>query len=165
MTALTDQATERAAADQAFYAALVEHRILARHTPHQQCEQCPPLPAYMTRALATQWPGVVADPTRCDGAPTLVGTRIQTHDIADTVWWRGVPTATTEWDLTRDDVILACWYQAHHGYRRWAQWANTNKTGFWARPFDQVPDPPNHANGLADSQPTAAVSNTPDNQR
>jgi uncharacterized protein (DUF433 family) len=101
------------------------------------------------------------DPGRHGGDPCCGGTRVPVNLVVATVWRDGVDTAIDCWDLTRGQVLNACWYAAvinmvdiykHRGtgYRsrggpwrgRWGDWAEQVHGRLWSSDVADVPDPP-----------------------
>lgn len=88
-------------------------------------------------------PGVMA------GLPCIAGTRIPAKQIAG-CWWRGAyPTVDSlgdTYDLTRAQVLVACWYMALSGgprwRNRWGAWAASAGSEMWRGRSDLVPPPP-----------------------
>lgn len=95
-------------------------------------------------------PHVTVDPRVYSGQPTIRGLRIPTRMIAEIVYERD---ERPEWilenyDITRDDVLVACWFEATHGRSRklrkvWRDWATENFPILWrSGSWDGVPYPP-----------------------
>ena len=91
------------------------------------------------------------------GAPTVAGVPVSA--VLPTVWLEGVGTACDEFDLTRPQVLTACWFAAAYGMddaweqdgwhtsgrvwrKRWGPWASEWYGLMWRRKWDGVPDPP-----------------------
>lgn len=115
----------------------------------------------MTTAPACE--AVWIDPGRCGGDPCCGGTRVPVHLVAGMVWRDGVDAATDCWDLTRTQVLHACWYAAvinvvtiykrkGPGYStrrgpwraRWGDWAEQAHDQLWHNDTTDIPDPPRH---------------------
>ncbi|MFF0822498.1 DUF433 domain-containing protein [Micromonospora haikouensis] len=84
------------------------------------------------------------------GHPHLRG--IPTDAVAGMVWaGEAVETVCDEYDMTRHEVLLCCWWEGSQGeYRRqWKTWATEAQPmlGGWVKPFDlaAIPDPPSRA--------------------
>lgn len=95
------------------------------------------------------WPVVVADPRIRFGRPRVGHTA--TEDVAGMIWaGEPVDVVCDEYELTRHQVLLACWFEATYGpprrRRAWREWADqAHRTlGGWTKPFDldAIPDPP-----------------------
>lgn len=123
------------------------------------------VPAYaienLTEALtpdqSTPMPHVWASPDMKGGTPVINGRRLGAEDMADRYWHFGDVyqfEILDSYELTRSELLIACWYTATYGsrtYRRrwndWAQsiWAQTGmveKPSGWWGPLDDVPLPP-----------------------
>jgi uncharacterized protein (DUF433 family) len=95
-------------------------------------------------------PVIVVDPRRQFGRPLIGGTSTET--IADMVAaGDSVDVVCDEFDLTRHQVLLACWHEGLQGTdgrrrRAWHRWANDAHAmlGGHMKPFDldAIPDPP-----------------------
>lgn len=103
------------------------------------------------------------DPARRSGEPLIGGHRLPVELVIGMVWDGDVRTAMLTWDLTRAEVLGACWY-AGIGYpvrlhakdgtyrpyrgpwsKRWGTWAAQVHDALWAVTtvnYDDVPDPP-----------------------
>lgn len=86
------------------------------------------------------------DPARRSGDPCIGGTRLPVDTIIEAAWRNGVPAAIDTWEVTRAQVLGACWYAATYGTRRWRKrwhdWATVNHGAMWGDRYDDVPDPP-----------------------
>lgn len=73
-----------------------------------------------------------------------MGTRIPTHMVAEYMWHDGYSDLTYGYDLTRGQVLVACWYEAEHGtYRKqWSAWVEEHFTKMWHANWKAVPNPP-----------------------
>lgn len=85
-------------------------------------------------------------PGRQGGQPCIGGTRLPVATIARYVWRGSVDLAITAHpDLTRTQVLVACWHQARYGppswRERWADWLGQHESAMWSDRFDQIPDP------------------------
>ena len=93
------------------------------------------------------------NPARMGGQPCIYGTRLSVEQVAGIVWEHGVDEVTNGWDVTRHQVLVACWYavafaemyphQARRGpwRRRWGAWAEGAER--WLRGGDETAqDPP-----------------------
>jgi len=133
------------------------------------CEQCRPLAPTSTRDVQKRdaWavahtagtghtvcrfdgqpgrPVVTVDPAKKAGRPHIRG--LTTEGIAGMVR-AGEPLAIVadEYDLTRHEVVLACWYEGTHGAYRdvWRGWADAVAPGLGGHEpidFDAVHEPP-----------------------
>ncbi len=104
------------------------------------------------------------DPARRSGEPCIGGHRLPVELIVDNVWAEGVDFPQSMWNLTRAEVLVACWYVGAgnvvrlHGnnseyvaYRgswrkRWGAWAKQVHDELWnvtTCDYDAIPDPPN----------------------
>lgn len=89
---------------------------------------------------------VVYDPTiQVPGSPTIEDRRISAEAVANRAWESGIEGACYNWDLGREEVIVACWWAGLFGpsrlrnlYRAWAEIAGAH---LWYGCI-QVPDPP-----------------------
>ena len=82
-------------------------------------------------------------PGRYSGEPCIGGHRLPTEVIAELVSaGDDGQTIIDGYDITRTQVILACWYEARHGQRRnWGDWLNDWEPAMWRGDFDDVPLP------------------------
>lgn len=109
-------------------------------------------------------PQVTVNPAMCSGEPCIMGRRIPVYMVADMVWHWGVDEAIKMWDLTRGEVLVACWYAAvvnvttlyargglarrkrPEPWRgRWIDWAEQVSGDLWRAStvdYDTLPDPP-----------------------
>lgn len=91
-------------------------------------------------------PYVRVEPLMRFGSPHIRG--VSCESIAGMALVEGVAVAMDEYTLRREDVLVACWYMAHYGSRRWRfwqAWAQAMVDELWAsRPVDyaRIPDPP-----------------------
>lgn len=109
--------------------------------------------------MANERPSVVIDPAMLSGTPCISGRRIPVYMVADMVWHNGVDEAMHMWALSREEVLVACWYAASIGTvhiwgnkglkrqptpwpRRWGAWADDEHGNFWRQDYDQITDPP-----------------------
>lgn len=101
---------------------------------------------------------VECSPTVRGGQPTIGG--IPVAAIADRVWaGEGVDAVADDYELTRADVIVACWYAGQYGLpsdrrpplaatrlwrHRWGDWADQANGAPWTTDcdYDQIPEPP-----------------------
>lgn len=90
---------------------------------------------------------VSIDPQMRSGRPCVNGTRIQAEVIAgyvaagDDVTW-----IAEAYNLTREAVLVACWYQAMYERgkwrKHWQQWARDQHDAMWEGRWADVEDPP-----------------------
>lgn len=93
-------------------------------------------------------PVVSVDPAVRFGYPQVRG--VPTDAAAGMVWaGEDVATVADEFNLTRAEVLVACWYETRHerprnGYRAaWQrQWLEQAEWAMWHGNWDDVPDPP-----------------------
>lgn len=89
-------------------------------------------------------------PGRYSGEPCIGGHSISTRQIADSVWYGHADDLERGYDLTREDIIVACWFEARHGRSRkirraWREWLDTHDGTLWhLRPHEwaAMPLPP-----------------------
>jgi uncharacterized protein (DUF433 family) len=91
-------------------------------------------------------PFVAVDPAMRFGRPTVNNTRLSVEAATEHVWAGGsVGEVAEEFDVTRQDVLVACWYAGKYGTkawrRRWGKWADVVHDELWHSRYD-VPDPP-----------------------
>lgn len=72
-------------------------------------------------------PVIVLHPGRLGGTPTIGHSRLPAELVANTYWHHGAREVFLMWDyLTEADILVACWFIAHHGTRteraRWKEW-------------------------------------------
>ena len=89
-------------------------------------------------------PVVTTDPAVRFGRPAVRGVSVVA--VASQVWGgETVGSVAEDFGLTREQVIVACWYQGIHGTRGWRQrwkvWATEAHKELWRSRYD-VPDPP-----------------------
>jgi len=105
-------------------------------------------------------------PGRYSGVPCIGGTRIPLDSVVGLAWVYGVETAMSDYDLTREGVLVACWYAGIYGdvdpyigrspgtarvrrdgrwIKRWRAWADQWQGAMWSGKWDEVPDPPSMA--------------------
>jgi uncharacterized protein (DUF433 family) len=104
-------------------------------------------------------PFVSVDPAMRSGQPTINGTRLPVAAIVGMVWAEGVDAAVEDFDLTRADVLVACWYAGEYGLpgnrrslfpmrlwpKHWATWAAEVHQALWSVSsvdYEAIPDPP-----------------------
>lgn len=95
-------------------------------------------------------PTVWVHPGRYHGEPCIEGHRIPTRMVAEHVYYGTGDSAEFTWDITRDEVMVACWFEAKYGSRKlrrhWAEWLDAHAGLFWhSRDWDQIPYPPSVA--------------------
>lgn len=101
-------------------------------------------------------PEVWTNPGFSFGEPCTANRRIPVETIAGAVRaGDSVDAVAAEFDLTRGDVLVACWYAARHipRWRRrpeWRAWVESREVEFalWhvdTVDYDAVPDPPTAA--------------------
>jgi uncharacterized protein (DUF433 family) len=84
-------------------------------------------------------------PGRLGGKPCIGGTRIPVATVTRYVRGGGGIQAaqTAHPELTRTQVLLACWHAAVCGDApEWAAWAEEQGGALWAGLFDEIPEPP-----------------------
>lgn len=89
-------------------------------------------------------PVVTADPAVSFGRAAVKG--ISAEAIGDPVWaGESLERVGDDFNLTRTEVLVACWYLGAHGSRgwrrRWRDWAGSVH-GDLAHGRYEVPDPP-----------------------
>ena len=89
-------------------------------------------------------PHVWIDPGRMGGTPCLSGRRLPTESVATVTWTRGMAEACSCWDLSRSEVLVACWYEWRHrnSEKPRGRWAKRAFPLLWKGDYDAVPDPP-----------------------
>lgn len=100
-------------------------------------------------------PVVTVDPAVRFGFPAIRG--ISTDAIAGVVWaGESLATVADEYDVTREEVLVACWFEGTHGERkwrkRWGAWAEQVHGEFSNSRYD-VPDPPTGEDPEGDDGP------------
>ena len=83
------------------------------------------------------------------GYPSIEGHRIDTRMVAEHSSTLGGESAMDTWDLTRDEVMVACWFEARYGSRGlkrlWREWLARWETTLWhshEKAWAAVPFPP-----------------------
>lgn len=95
--------------------------------------------------MAVTRPQVVVDPQMRFGAPNVRG--VSYHVLTDAVAaGEDVDSVAAEYDITRNDVLVACWYAGLYGTRTeqtWLKvWALEWHPLMWRGEWDAVEDPP-----------------------
>lgn len=94
-------------------------------------------------------PYIVLDPAQNFGHPAIARTRVQIAHIID--WLEsGDPVAVVqdEYGLTREDLLVACWFEARYGTGAhprddWLDWLEDWEPTLWgAKDYDGIPLPP-----------------------
>lgn len=79
---------------------------------------------------------VWVDPRRMAGQPCIFGTRIPTEQVADLYWYHGLAECVRMWELSRDQVVGAVWFESRYGSKRMRQrfggWAEENQYWLWS---------------------------------
>jgi uncharacterized protein (DUF433 family) len=82
------------------------------------------------------------------GEPCIDNHRITTNLIAS-VWWDGeydLKYITSNWELDKGSVLVACYYEARYGSRiwrkRWKEWLKDNEGILWNGYYSSCPMPP-----------------------
>lgn len=117
---------------------------------------------------AAYWSGVKSgspyvgiSPAMKSGQPTINNTRLPVYIVCGHVWLgETVDEVAAEFDITRGDVLVACWYAGTYGLpserrlglapkpkwrQRWGVWAESVRDALWATrsvDYDTIPDPP-----------------------
>jgi uncharacterized protein (DUF433 family) len=90
-------------------------------------------------------------PGRYSGEPCIGGHRMPTRQVADGILAGfGEREYTNGYDLTRNEVLVACWFEARHGRSRrlrkaWRKWLAKYDGELWSSEpakWDAVPMPP-----------------------
>ncbi len=102
-------------------------------------------------ARVTRWwnqhPCVWVSPGRCSGRPCIGGHRLSVDLIAD-LWWGGSSAVAIQRDyaITREQIVVACWYVARYGTRmwrrRWGRWETDVFQRLWNGRYKGAPLPP-----------------------
>lgn len=92
-------------------------------------------------------PHVSVDPQMRSGRPCVNGTRIPAEALAGYVAaGDDVGFVAEQYNLTREAVLVACWYQATYGKgrwrKRWGEWAEDSHSAMWHGLWADVDDPP-----------------------
>jgi uncharacterized protein (DUF433 family) len=89
-------------------------------------------------------PAIAITPARYDGVPCVAGTSRAVAVVADRARRAGVDEVMRELDLSRPQVLVACWYDAreHADSSPWAVWADEWLFAMRSADWDLVPDPP-----------------------
>jgi uncharacterized protein (DUF433 family) len=95
-------------------------------------------------------PVVTTDPAVKFGEPTVEGRPVEA--LASQIYaGDSLDSVATGFDLTREQVLVACWHQGHHGprfwRRRWGAWAAQAHKELWNSRYD-IPDPPSREEQL-----------------
>ena len=89
---------------------------------------------------------IVYDPTiQMPGTPTIQGHRLSAQQIASRVLKFGIEDEMDDYQLTREEALVACWWGGLHGPRRLRQalraWAENAGWHLWYQ-CASIPDPP-----------------------
>lgn len=108
----------------------------------------------------TTEPHLWITPSRWSGDPCIGGLNVRAETVAERVWAEGVATVMAEWDLSREVVLMACWWwtlyadlpayadvDARCRYGEWCAWAHGYLAAMYGMasapwPKDEIPDPP-----------------------
>ena len=103
------------------------------------------------------------DPARRSGEPCIGGHRLGVELVIESVWYGDVHQAIATYDITRGQVLVACWYagagypvrlhnkrseyKPHRGpwAKRWGPWAADVHQALWQSTsvdYDAIPAPP-----------------------
>lgn len=93
---------------------------------------------------------IVTDPCRRGGAPCIAGTRLDTDLVAGYHWSDGLEGVLQAYPhLTRDGVLVACWWSVRYGKKRWRRrwwdWFRavpSGTGGWWDEDWSAIPLPP-----------------------
>lgn len=111
-------------------------------------------------------PYVSVMPGMYHGEPCVNGHRLPTRMIADHVFDGAGGTAEDTWDITRDEVLVACWFEARYGKSRtmrqaWRPWLERADPVLWhstKEAWAGMPMPPTREDAAA---PAAVQSDEP----
>lgn len=97
-------------------------------------------------------PFVAHDPAMKGGQATVNGTRLTVENLVEHVWSGWTEQQLRDgWDLTRGDILVACWFWANHGgrtwKRRWGSWSDEVYRARSAEDFAAVDWPPTMKDG------------------
>ena len=89
---------------------------------------------------------VVFDPTiQMPGCPTINGHRLGADFIASQVWFSGIVEALRSYELSREELLVACWWAGSFGSRRmrkaFGEWATVAGHHLWYRCIN-IAEPP-----------------------
>ena len=88
---------------------------------------------------------VVHDPAVRSGAPTIENHGLEAEFMARRVLKFGVASEMEDYELTREEVLVACWWAGAYGSRRLrkalGEWARIAGWHLWYRCIS-IPDPP-----------------------
>lgn len=84
---------------------------------------------------------IAVDPAVLSGTPCLSGTRIPVYLIVDVAWNEGIAPAMEMWNLTREQVLVACWFAGAYGTVELQEHPNddTDSHEEWARVYRAEP--------------------------
>ena len=120
-------------------------------------------------------PYITVDPQVRFGRPRIRDTGVTIGDVVGRVWGGdSAEDVAEDYDLTRADVLVACWFVAAYGAedvaaqldghfkrwgrtlsRRWEQWADASTVALGKGEYDDVPDPPSNQPATATAAPSA----------
>lgn len=89
---------------------------------------------------------VAIDPAVVFGRPCIASRRVETEKVADRIYY-GFPLSEVAglWELTEREVMVACWYEACYGRRRfknwWSEWGKDAVEKLW-HVDGPLPEPP-----------------------
>lgn len=83
-------------------------------------------------------------PGRRGGDACVIGTRLTTRQIAADVRAGLYEDIYADSELSRSQILVACWYEAEHGpaWRYWGHWANEHSLEMHRSDWENVPLPP-----------------------
>lgn len=89
---------------------------------------------------------IVFDPRiQMPGTPTISGHRLSARQIAQHAWCEGINETMQYYDLTREEVLLACWWAGHWGPRllreAYREWSAEAAMHLWSGCIN-ITDPP-----------------------
>jgi len=89
---------------------------------------------------------IVFDPQiQMPGTPTLSGHRLTAELMAARVWIDGMAFAKDDYQLRREELLVACWWAGSFGPRkwkkRWGEWALNAGSHLWHNCI-AISDPP-----------------------
>jgi uncharacterized protein (DUF433 family) len=92
-------------------------------------------------------PAIVTEPGMLGGTPHLAGHRLGAVMIARYYLALGFDETQLTYDLSQDEVLVACWWVARYGPRswraRWREWLLEADAAMWrSRGWSAVPLPP-----------------------
>ena len=112
-------------------------------------KDCFPCHKVGTRPKRGKGTNIVFNPQiQMPGTPTIEGHRLAADFMAARVWKFGIDSEMDDYQLRREELLVACWWAGAFGPRkfkkRWGEWAEVAGMHLWYGCV-QISDPPTEA--------------------